>query len=82
MPLAHICCVRCNVQNEDELLDTANLLTNVHWVTHGTGLFQSAVWHTLHEEQLFAFMYILYKGCNQGTVIFASSFVICFNTNL
>jgi hypothetical protein len=80
VPPAHTCHVRCNAQNEDELLDTANLLTSIRWVTHGTGLSQSAVWHTLHEEQLYAFMYILYKGYNQGT--FASSFVICFYTKL
>jgi hypothetical protein len=57
MPPTNIGYGRHNVQNEEDLLDAvhANPQTGTCQVTYKTGLSQSAVWHTLHEEQLHPF---------------------------
>jgi predicted DNA-binding transcriptional regulator AlpA len=53
IPSAHVGCRRRNVQNEEEVLDTTHANSSIitHEVTYETSLSQSAVWHTLHEQQ-------------------------------
>lgn len=49
----------CNVQNEEEALDSVDvtLLIRTHQISYKTGLhlYSTAVWHTLHEYQLYSF---------------------------
>jgi hypothetical protein len=54
MPPAHTDHSRHDVQNEEELFDDvhANPSSTVYQVVFETGLSESAVWHTLHEDEL------------------------------
>jgi hypothetical protein len=63
-PQAHIDHGRHNVQNDEEMLDSAhsNPQASSYWDAQETGLSQSAVWHIMHEQHLYSFHTQLAKG--------------------
>jgi hypothetical protein len=60
---AHIGCCRCNVQNEEKCTKLYMPIHEPSFVrSHVKCLFQSALWHTLFEEQLHLFHILLVQG--------------------
>jgi hypothetical protein len=56
------------MQNEKEVFDAvhANLSTSTLQAAYETGLSQNALWHTLHEEQLYLVHVQLEQGLQPG----------------